>query len=96
MHRRHQKPHFLGQLLAYTLDPRQQLAALVTVHQGNQAIANFQADHVHRHYVIPAQLLGFLGALGRQQLLLALHLLHRLFADQALLVGDPVGTTSRH
>lgn len=34
MHGGHQKAQVLRQLLAHTLDPRQQLAALVAVHQG--------------------------------------------------------------
>ena len=53
------KPEVLGQLLAHTLDPRQQLPALVLVHQRNQAITHFQTDQVDRLHIIPAQLLEF-------------------------------------
>ncbi len=96
MHRGHQKPHFLGQLLAHPLDPRQQLATLVAIDQRNQAVAHFQADHIHRRHVIPAQFLDLLRALRRQQFLLTLYFLDLVLLHHALLVGDPVGCAGRH
>ena len=79
MHRGHEKAHFLGKLFAYALDPRQQLPALVTVNQGNQAIAHLQANHVHRGDIVPTQFLDLLSLLRWQQLLLALHFLDFIF-----------------
>ncbi|MNQ61029.1 hypothetical protein D3C85_753350 [compost metagenome] len=96
MHRGHQEAQILGQLLAHPLDPRQQLAALVAVHQRNQAIAHFQADHVDGRHVIPAKLLGFLGAgRRRQQLLLALDLLQGVNLGDVLLLPEQVSATGR-
>ncbi|MNR10336.1 hypothetical protein D3C85_1265830 [compost metagenome] len=96
MHGRHQEAQVLGQLLAHALDPRQQLPALVAVHQRNQAITHFQANHVDRRHVIPAQLLGFLGAGRRwQQFLLTLDLLQGLDLDDVLLAPEQVRAASR-
>lgn len=90
----HQEAQVLGQLLAHALDPCQQLTTLVAVDQGNQAIADFQADHVDRGYVIPAQLLGFHGAgRRRQQFLLTLDLFQRLDLLHILLFPEQVGGT---
>ncbi|MNZ55842.1 hypothetical protein D3C78_737780 [compost metagenome] len=95
MHRRHEKAQILGQLLAHALDPRQQLAALVAVHQRDQPVTDLKADHVDRGDVIPAQLLGFHGALRRwQQVLLALHLFQGLELDLVLLAPHQISTTS--
>lgn len=91
VHRGHQEAQLLGQLLAYALDSRQQLPALVAVDQRDQPVADFQADHVHRGDIIPAQFLDLLGALRRQQLLLALHLLLGDLLGLVLPVPDPVG-----
>ncbi len=97
VHGGHQKAQVLGQLLAHALDPREQLAALVAVHQRDQAVADFQADHVDRGHVIPAQLLGFLSTgRGWQQFLLARDLLLGLDLDRILLFPEQVSTASRH
>ena len=66
MHRRNQEAQILGELLAHALDPRQQLAALVAVHQRDQPIADLQAHQIDRIDVLPAQLLAFRLLQGRQ------------------------------
>jgi hypothetical protein len=58
MHRRDQKAQFLRQFLADALDPAQQLAVLVAIHQGDQAITDFHADGVQRRHIVPAYFAG--------------------------------------
>ncbi|MNZ86142.1 hypothetical protein D3C78_1049570 [compost metagenome] len=97
MHRGHEKTQVLGELLAHPLDPRQQLSTLIAVDQGNQPVADFQADHVDRGDIVPAQLLGFHGALRRgQQVLLALNFFLGFDLGQVLLAPQPIGTASGH
>jgi hypothetical protein len=56
VHRRRQEADFLGELLADTLDALEQLAILALVDQRNQAIADFQAQRIDRHDILPARL----------------------------------------
>jgi len=92
---RHEKTQVLRQFLAHPFDPRQQLPTLVAVDQRNQAVAHFQADHVDRRHVVPAQLLGLQRALRRrQQVLLALRLLLRLEFGLLLLFPYQVGAAT--
>ena len=56
VHRRHQEADVLGELAAHALDARHQFAALVLVHQRDQAVAHFQAQRVDRAQFVPAQL----------------------------------------
>jgi len=93
MHRGHEKAHVLRQLLAYALDARQQLAALVTIDQRNESITHFQADHIDRHHIVPAQLLDFRRALRHRLLLLHGQRLAFRLAHLLLAMPDPVGTT---
>ncbi|MNI44320.1 hypothetical protein D3C73_986920 [compost metagenome] len=95
VHGRHQEAQILRELLAHALDPRQQLPALVAIHQWNQAITDFQTNHVDRRHVVPAQLFGFHGAgRRRQQILLALDLFQRHDFSDVLLFPEQVRATS--
>ena len=53
-----QEAQLLGDLLAHALDARHQLAALLGVHQRDQAITDFEAQRVFGTHVVPAQLRG--------------------------------------
>ncbi len=55
VHRLHQEAEFLRQLLAHTLDPVHQLAALLAVDQRDQAVAHLEPDHVDRLHVLPGE-----------------------------------------
>ena len=91
VHGGHQEAQVLRQFFTHALDPRKQLAALVAIHQRDQAVADFQADHVDRGHIIPAKLLGFLGAgRGWQQFLLAGDLLLGDDFDLILLFPEQV------
>jgi hypothetical protein len=66
VHRRGKEADFLGKLLAQAADALEQLAVLALVHQRNQAVADLQAEHVHRRDVGPARLLRFRRGGGRR------------------------------
>ena len=97
VHGGHQKAQVLRQLFTHALDPCQQLPTLIAVHQRNQAVTDFQPDHVDGRYVIPAQFLALLGAgRRRQQLLLALHFLQGLDLDHVLFFPHQVRHAPRN
>ncbi len=62
MHGRRQEADLLRELAAHALDAGEQVALAVLVHQRDQAVAEFQAELVHRLQVVPA---GFAVALRR-------------------------------
>jgi hypothetical protein len=66
VHRRGQEADFLGELLAQAADALEQLAVLAAVDQRDQAVADLQAEHVHRRHVGPARLLRFHRRGGRR------------------------------
>ena len=59
VHHRRQEAHLLGEFLAHALDAAEQLALLAVVHQGNHAVAHFQAQHVDQLNVVPARFRRF-------------------------------------
>src|SRR6202044_3459943 len=63
-----QEAEFLRQFLAHSLDAPHEFAALIAVDQGNQAIANLQADQINRLDIVPGQflLLGGCRLSGRR------------------------------
>jgi len=72
------------------------LPTLVAVDQRDQAVADFQADHVDGRDVVPAQFLGFLGTgRGWQQILLTGDFLLGLDLDLVLLLPEQVRRATR-
>ena len=63
MHGRRQEAHVLREFLADALDAPQQVAVLGFVYQRDQAIADFQSEHVDLRHIFPAGFRRFvLGA----------------------------------
>ena len=59
MHRRRQEADFLGELAADSLDPAQEFAVLRLIDQRDQAIADFESEHVHVRDIAPRRILRF-------------------------------------
>ena len=57
VHGLHQEAELLRELAADAADAGQQVAALGAIDQRHQAIADFEADRVHRTHVFPGQFL---------------------------------------
>ena len=58
VHRGNQEADILGELAAHALDAGHQFAALVAVHQRDQAVADFQPERIDRAQFVPGQLGG--------------------------------------
>ena len=63
-HRLHQKAQLCRQFFAHPFDTAHQFTAGFRVDQGNQTIANFQADQIDLVDIVPVQIFGSFGRSG--------------------------------
>ncbi len=61
MHGRWQETDFLCKFFANGLDAFEQIAVLLVVHQGDQAVTHFKRNGVDGHQVVPSGFLCFGG-----------------------------------
>ena len=66
MYWRREETDLLGELLPQAANALEQFAVLASIHQGYQAIAHLQAEHIHRSYIGPTGIKCFSGNRGRR------------------------------